>query len=225
MSARGLGRGLLVLATLVAAGVVFEVSAGNAGIDRVWIDAAVRGQGLRGALLFIAAGAAGIAAGMPRQSLCFLGGYAFGFIDGAALGLIATALGSIAAFYYARLLARDYLRARFHARLREIDARLSRRPFLAALWLRLLPLGNNLLTNLAAGVASVPAAPFFAGSALGYVPQTVAFALAGSGIGVEPLARTGLSAALFIASSMVGAWLYRRLPPAARAAAHRSVRV
>lgn len=149
--------------------------------------------------------------------MCFLGGYAFGFLGGSALGLLATLLGSIISFYYARLLARDYVHSRFGRRLRALDARLSAEPFVAALTLRLLPIGNNLLTNLAAGVASVPASRFFAGSVLGYVPQTLVFALAGSGIAIDPAERIGLSVVLFVASGLLGLWLYRRSPRSAPA--------
>jgi uncharacterized membrane protein YdjX (TVP38/TMEM64 family) len=205
-------RGLVALAILVVAGFLLQALAAQIGIDRAWVDASVRGQGVRGELLFLFAGAAAIALGMPRQSLCFLGGYAFGFLGGSALGLLATSLGSVVAFYYARLLAGDYVRARFGRRLRALDARLSAEPFLAALTVRLLPVGNNLLTNLAAGVASVPAPRFFAGSVLGYVPQTLVFALAGSGIAIDPAERIVLSMVLFIATGLLGLWLYRRSP-------------
>jgi len=78
------------------------------------------------------------------------------------------------------------------------------------LLIRFLPFGSNLVTNLAAGVSRVPAFPFFAGSAIGYLPQTVVFALLGSGVAVDPELRFGLSAVLFAASGAVGVYLYRR---------------
>ncbi|MBI3901443.1 MAG: VTT domain-containing protein [Nitrosomonadales bacterium] len=78
------------------------------------------------------------------------------------------------------------------------------------LLVRLFPVGNNLATNLAAGAIGVHASRFFAGSLLGYVPQTAIFALAGSGVGVDPALRIGLSVTLFVLSSVFGAWCYRR---------------
>ena len=59
------------------------------------------------------------------------------------------------------------------------------------LLIRLLPVGNNFATSLAAGVSRVPARPFLLGSLLGYMPQTMVFALAGSGVemGAEPARR------------------------------------
>ena len=68
---------------------------------------------------------------------------------------------------------------------------------------------GNLATNLAAGVTRVGPLPFFLGSALGYVPQTAVFALAGSGINLNPVFRIGLAAALFVVSALIGAYLYR----------------
>ena len=57
---------------------------------------------------------------------------------------------------------------------------------------------------------SIGAAPFFAGSALGYIPQTVVFALLGSGINLEPELRIGASVVLFALSAVLGVHLYRR---------------
>jgi uncharacterized membrane protein YdjX (TVP38/TMEM64 family) len=76
--------------------------------------------------------------------------------------------------------------------------------------IRLLPVGHNASTNLLAGVSGVRALPFLAGSLLGYVPQNLVFALAGSGVNIEPGARLTLAVLLFVVSSLIGVWLYRR---------------
>ena len=78
------------------------------------------------------------------------------------------------------------------------------------LLIRLLPLGSNLVTNLAAGVSSVGAAPFFLGSSIGYLPQTLVFALVGSGFSVDPELRIAISVVLFIVSGFLGVTLYRK---------------
>jgi uncharacterized membrane protein YdjX (TVP38/TMEM64 family) len=75
---------------------------------------------------------------------------------------------------------------------------------------RLLPVGSNALTNLLAGVSSVRALPFFAGSTLGFLPQNLVFALAGSGVNLDPAVRLSVAAILFVISSLLGIWLYRR---------------
>ena len=51
--------------------------------------------------------------------------------------------------------------------------------FTVTLIVRLLPVGNNTAFSLLGGVASVRALPFLAGSAIGYVPQTLVFVLLG----------------------------------------------
>ena len=78
------------------------------------------------------------------------------------------------------------------------------------LLIRLLPLGNNLVTNLAAGVSSVKATPFFLGSTIGYLPQTLVFSLVGSGISVDQELRIAISIFLFVISGLIGVSLYRK---------------
>jgi hypothetical protein len=45
---------------------------------------------------------------------------------------------------------------------------------------------------------------------VGYTPQNAVFALAGSGINLNPVFRIGLATALFIVSALIGVYLYRR---------------
>jgi len=104
-----------------------------------------------------------------------------------------------------RLVARH-----FANKVRRVDAFLNHNPFAMTLLIRFLPVGSNLTTNLAVGLSSVRPTPFLAASALGYVPQTVVFALLGSGIEVDPALRTGLSLVLFTVSALLGLYLYRR---------------
>ncbi len=209
-NARIVLRGATLFLSLVAIGLALHFSGLASALDEKWIDTAVRGQGLRGEILFVAAGAMFIALGLPRQVIAFLSGYAFGLALGSALALLASVFGCIAAFFYARFMGRDLVAARFPGRVRRIDDFLAENPLSMTLLIRFLPLGSNLLTNLAAGVSRVPPTPFIAGSALGYVPQTVVFALIGSGITVDLIFRVGLGAALFAASGALGVYLYRR---------------
>lgn len=203
-------KGLLLIASLVALGYLIEVTRIGGLLDKTWIDTQVRGQGLAGQALFVAVGALVTAIGLPRQLVSFLAGYAFGLIEGGLLGLLAALLGCMGAFYYARLLGRGLIASRFPQRVRRLDDFIHDNPLSMTLLIRLLPVGSNLITNLAAGVSSVRALPFLAGSALGYVPQTLIFALVGSGINLQPVFRIGMGAALFVASGLVGVYLYHR---------------
>jgi uncharacterized membrane protein YdjX (TVP38/TMEM64 family) len=203
-------RGLALIASFVALGYLVKATGLSGLFDEAWIDAEIRGRGLSGEALFLAVGAVLTALGFPRQAVCFLGGYAFGFDLGTVLSLAASLGGCVLAFLYARLLGRSFVQGRFPDRLRRIDDFLRANPFSMTLLVRLLPVGSNVVTNLAAGVSGVRALPFLAGSLIGYVPQTAIFALLGSGIHFDPMMRIAASVALFVVSGMVGVYLFRR---------------
>jgi uncharacterized membrane protein YdjX (TVP38/TMEM64 family) len=203
-------RGLIWIVSLVAVGYVIKTTGLGSSIDKAWIDSDILGQGFSGELLFLGVSLLFTAIGLPRQVICFLGGYAFGFIEGTILALLATVLGCVIAFFYARMLGRDFVVSRFPGRVKNIDDFLRDNPLSMTLLIRLLPLGSNLVTNLAAGVSSVRPVPFFQGSAIGYLPQTLVFALVGSGISVDPELRIAISVILFIISGILGVSLYRK---------------
>jgi uncharacterized membrane protein YdjX (TVP38/TMEM64 family) len=207
---RVLLRGLILIATLLAVGAILEKLNLRAMLGTGWIDSQVRGHGAAGIALLLAVGTLFTALGLPRQVLCFLAGYALGFLDGAVLAMAATLLGAAIGFHYARFMGRAVLLRHFPHRIRKIDDFLAENTLVTTLILRLAPFTNNLATTLAAGVSGVRAGPFFAGSTLGYLPQTLVFALLGSGIGVDPQIRIGLGVALFLASTVLGVWLWRR---------------
>jgi uncharacterized membrane protein YdjX (TVP38/TMEM64 family) len=179
-----------------------------------WVDATIRDDGPWGEIVFVLIGAALTGAGVPRQSVAFLGGYAFGAVLGIGFALAAQLLGCAASYGYARLLGREWaerrLAGRFGHRLRPLRDAMAAQPFGATLALRLLPVGSNIATNLLAGMLALPALPFLAGSALGYLPQTVVFALLGKGIRVDGAWQLGLAGVLFAASIGLGLWLLRR---------------
>ncbi len=205
-----LWRGLLLLATLTLGAYALQATHLLGKVNEAWIDSAVRDQGLHGALLFVGIGALVAAVGLPRQLVCFLGGYGFGLAEGTLLGLLASVLGCCCTFYYARLLGRRLVLARFAQRIGKLDAFLRDNTLGMALLARLLPVGSNLINTLVAGVSGVRALPFIVGSALGYIPQTLVFALAGSGINLDPTFRIGMAAALFTVSGILGVMLYRK---------------
>jgi uncharacterized membrane protein YdjX (TVP38/TMEM64 family) len=203
-------RGLVLMAgfVLLAWGPL-ALGLGSAS-DVEWVERAVRGHGAAGVAMFLAAGGLAAAAGMPRQAICFVAGYGFGFGWGCVVSSAASLLGCVAAFYYARLLGRNFLRRRFPARVQKIDAFLKEHPVSMTVLVRFLPVGSNLLTNLAAGVSSVAAPSFFLGSVIGYLPQTVVFVLLGSGTRIDAVWRIAASVALFFVSAALGVVLYRR---------------
>ncbi|MBI5039875.1 MAG: TVP38/TMEM64 family protein [Gammaproteobacteria bacterium] len=202
--------GLLLIATLVGIAYLFEVTSLSSMLDKGWIDSEVRGKGMAGELLFLGMGAVATAIGAPRQAISFLAGYAFDLAWGTALGVTATVGGCVISFFYARWFGRSLVAARFPDRIQRIEDFIRDNTFSMTLLIRLLPMGSNLVTNLAAGVTRVRAVPFVLGSALGYIPQTLVFALVGSGISLDPLFRIGLGVALFLISGVLGIYLFRK---------------
>ena len=210
MKARAFASSLVLLATLVAAGVAVESGLVGELTSKEWIDEEVRGAGFEGQALFVGIGAVTTALALPRQIISFLGGYAFGFVTGTLLALAATELGCILTFYFARFLGRPLVSARFRQRVKRLEDFVAGNTFSMTLIIRLLPLGHNFTTSVLAGLSRVPAGPYFWGSLLGLAPQTLVFALAGSGVELGAVARIAIAVVHFVGSALLGVWLYRR---------------
>jgi len=204
-------RGIFIIVSLVGIGLVLKNFGLEHLFERDWINANVRGQGLQGYVIFMAAGAIICALGLPRQMVAFFGGYAFGVLSGTVLAAAAALGGCILAFYYARLFGRAVVRRLFPQRLQRFDNFVQGDPFAMTLLIRLLPVGSNLITNLVAGVSNIARLPFFAGSFVGYLPQALIFALAGDGLTVNSHWRIASSIALFLVAGLLALPLYRRM--------------
>lgn len=184
------------------------------GLRALGLDHAIDRAGEQGAPVFVLLGSIACAAGVPRQVVAYAGGLAFGFWPGAALAMVAETIGCAADFWWARLVARRWA-ARALARggrIARMEQFLVGNAFRATLTLRLLPVGSNMVLNLLAGVSGVAAVPFLLGSVLGYVPQTVVFALLGGGVRVSDGLRMGLAAVLLAVSVALGFVLLHRRP-------------
>jgi uncharacterized membrane protein YdjX (TVP38/TMEM64 family) len=205
MMARFVFRGLVIIVVLALASYML----GDV-IDKTWIDAHVRGQGVSGELLFLLIGWLLASVGLSRQLIAFLSGYAFGFLPGVLLASLAVVAGCITTFYVARYLLSAFLLQHFAGRLDKVGRFIKENTFSMTLLIRLLPVGNNGVVNIAAGVSGARSVPFFLGSALGYLPQTLIFALVGSGTGVDQFWQVALAMALFVMATVLGAMLYRK---------------
>lgn len=196
-------RGLLVIAAFIVAGHL----AGEM-LDTSWVDSYIRGKGPSAGLLFVAAGGLLASIGMSRQIIAFLGGYAFGFMSGALLGLLATVAGCITTFYISRRCGCSLVAGFCSRRFGKVSEYIHDNTFSMSLLIRLLPAGSNFLVNLAAGVSGVRSLPFFFGSALGYIPQMLVFSLIGSGTSVDQSWQIAVAIVLFGVSAMLGVSLY-----------------
>ncbi|MDP2111053.1 MAG: VTT domain-containing protein [Thiobacillus sp.] len=210
MKARVILKGLALMLSLALLGYLFHTSDLGNSVNEAWIDARVRGHGVNGALLFLLMGGLFTAIGLPRQIIAFLGGYAFSVGLGTLLGALAALLGCMLSFAYARLFGKGLLHERLGERAGRFDRFIHDHPFSMTVLIRLLPVGSNLLTNLAAGISSIRSVHFFSGTLLGYLPQTLVFALVGSGVHIAPTLKIALAIALFVISGALGAYLYHR---------------
>ena len=202
-SSKALQKGLLFLFVCAVLGGLISTLPLFDAFNRHWVDSTIRNNGI----LF---SAGTMALGCPRQVMAFLGGYAFGFVQGVALSVVAAVIGCLLSFFVSRMLLRPLIKRRYAQRIHRINDFLKDKPITKTVVIRLLPVGNNLLTNLLAGVTDVKARYFLIGSGIGYIPQMAVFALMGKGIVVLSIWKIVLSVALFCVSSALSVGLYKQ---------------
>jgi uncharacterized membrane protein YdjX (TVP38/TMEM64 family) len=199
---------LLVVCALV--GFLVSLLPYNEVLNKNWVDVHIRNSGITGMVVFLLIGAGATAVGAPRQMVAFLGGYAFGFAIGCLLSTLATTISCLLSFGFSRLFGRRLIQHRFARRIQRINRFLREDPLTKTIVIRLLPVGNNLVTNLIAGVTQVKTLPFVLGSFIGYLPQMAIFALMGKGIVVMSVWKIVLSAVLFVISAALSLRLYKQ---------------
>ena len=74
--------------------------------------------------------------------------------------------------------------------------------------IRLIPVGSNLVTNIAAALSDLRPVAVFFGSLLGYLPQMLLFAYAGSGIALHDSSQLWMSLVMLVISTGLGLYLY-----------------
>lgn len=167
-----------------------------------WFTQQREGVGLFSALLILA-----VMVGAPRQVISFVCGVSFGSVYGTLLALAVTLIACAVNYWGARWILPQPWISRCLARLpdhvRCLVCSLRQHTFTRVLGLRLLPLGNNVMTNLIAGFTRTPFTPFWLASALGYIPQTIIFAIAGAGIMLSQYLQLGISIVCLVLLSLV----------------------
>ncbi len=210
LSRPALVRMAVLAATLVAVGWMMDHLGLRQLLATQWMDAEIKGHGWQGIGLFLVVSALSMSVGVPRQIAAFMAGYAFGLPLGSGLALVAALLSATGIFYYAHYMGRDWLTRRFPKAFVWLDQFLSQNTFAMVLALRLVPFSSNLATNLAVGVSGARFFPFLAASVLGYLPQTVAFALLGQGATIDPVVNWVMVVVLIGASSALGLHMWRK---------------
>ena len=150
--------------------------------------AALRGwvaeYGAVAALVYVLIYAAAVAMSLPGAVFMTLAG---GFLFGAALGTVytvaAATLGATAIFLIARTALGDSLRARAGPWMARLEAGFRGNALSYLLVLRLIPVFPFWLVNLVPAALGVPLGVFVAATAVGIVPGTFVFCLAGAGLG------------------------------------------
>jgi uncharacterized membrane protein YdjX (TVP38/TMEM64 family) len=166
--------------------------------------------GIQGPVMFLGLATLLTAIGLPRQIPAFVAGYAFGTWSGVAIALLSQLIACGADFVWARAVARDFVARRFGKRLKRLDSALAARPFMTTLTFRLMPVGSNILLNLVAGLSSVRALPFLAASLIGFIPQTIIFALLGRGSAPSHTGVLAVGVVMFLLSAGLGLFLFRQ---------------
>ncbi|MDE8350122.1 MAG: VTT domain-containing protein [Acidocella sp.] len=166
--------------------------------------------GVRGPAMYLLVATLLTAIGLPRQIPAFVAGYAFGTWSGVAIALLSLMMACGLDFIWARAVGREFVKRRFGKVLRKIDSTLAARPFIATLTFRLMPVGSNILLNMAAGLSSVRALPFMAASLIGFIPQTVIFAMIGRGSAPSHMNMLFIGVVTFIVSASLGTLLFRK---------------
>ena len=202
-----LARGLVMMALLLVAGYTIN-RFDFASLFNGLADGEAGQNGSTNSLVIYVVAAIGFTAfGGPRQIVSFFGAYLFGLYAGFLLAIGATLGGCFVCYLFARHFGgaiRPFLSGRI-----DIAVQVwAENAFSMTLILRLLPVGSNLITNLAAGISRVPPLSFFIGSAIGYVPQTLVFVMLGAGVTVQSQWQIALSIVLFAISLAIGLWVY-----------------
>ena len=77
-------------------------------------------------------------------------------------------------------MAKKFFQKKMRKRIKCLENIFTKSTFGIALGIRIMPIGCNTLLNMLVGATKIPFWKFWAGSALGYIPQNFIFALLGS---------------------------------------------
>ncbi len=137
--------------------------------------------GIWAAPAFVAVFALATLAFFPKPVLNAAAGVLFGIPEGLVLAVAGTTLGAVLAFGLGRSLGRDALRPMLKKKaLAALDRRLTDQGFRSVLLLRIVPGVPFQAINLAAAFSGVRLWPFVAATALGVLPGTTAYVIAGA---------------------------------------------
>lgn len=188
--ATSLTRRLVLLAAVAALAVVAYVLIGRSGISfeslvrhRMQIDDFVSAHFILAVLTFVAIYIVAVALSLPGASfLTVSGGLLFGLVVGSAASVIGATIGATLIFLVARTAFGEPLLKRAGPRAAKLAQGFREDAFSYLLFLRLVPAFPFFLVNLVPAFAGVGLIPFMTATALGIIPGSVVFTLAGTGL-------------------------------------------
>lgn len=181
------------------------------GFDLLLNDHNLLRQGVKGPLIFLSIAILMCMVGFPRQIVCLTAGVVYGFWFGIFYATIATVIGAILAYNWARWLGQEWGKKYLsHAKLKKIHHFIQTNPFHTILICRLMPVGSSVLLNTMAGIVGISITPFIGATFLGSFPQTVVFVLLGGGIRIGHFGQIFISIFLLILSVSIGLFLMKR---------------
>ncbi len=208
--AKSLLKSLVLMLMLVALGLLLNRVLHSFQIDHVWVDTHIRSHGDYAGIYFLGFAALSMMVGLPRQLSAFFGGYLFGLAGGVVVVSLSALVACVVTFYLGRWVFRPIVRQGLARLSAKLDAFLAEDILLKTIAIRLFPVGNNLLTNIAAGASSAHSVPFFTGSFIGYLPQTCVFVLLGTGVSLHEWWNLYMALALLLVSTLVSYKVYAR---------------
>jgi uncharacterized membrane protein YdjX (TVP38/TMEM64 family) len=148
------------------------------------------------------------ALGGPRQVLALSCGVLFGGLNGALIGTVLTGLGALVTMLAVQRLSLVWVRERYARKIALIKAVLAEDTWIWVCVIRLMPVGSNLVTNIAAALADLRLSSVFLGSLPGYLPQMMIFSFAGAGFALHDGSKLWISLGLLVLSTASGLYLY-----------------
>jgi uncharacterized membrane protein YdjX (TVP38/TMEM64 family) len=186
----GLTRRLLLLAAVVALALAATWALGRGDLSleallrhRAEIDAFVTAHGTLAVLAYLGLYIGTVALSLPGATiLTVIGGFLFGLMLGGTVAAIGATLGATIVFLVARTALGEPLLRRAGPRARLLAQGFRADAFSYLLFLRLVPAFPFFLVNLVPAFAGVRLGPFVAATALGVIPASFVYALAGTGL-------------------------------------------
>lgn len=198
-------RTVVLVVLLVAAGATaWIVGSPDVAQVQAWVDEA----GFWAPVVFVVVYALWSLLPVPKNVVTVVAGGLFGFLPGALLAWLGAMVGALAAFGVARWLGRESIDSLLRGRLRQVDAKLHERGFLAVLTVRLVPVLPFTAINYGAGVTGVALRDYVLGSALGMLPGTLSYAAIGAFGTTRPWA-VWVAVGVLVVLVVIGAGLSR----------------